>query len=615
MIENDQNDEMVGVFLGLKSSSYEYIADILAPYKTNFSLEIGDILMIGDGSKKIVTRVTQYTPEGELTSPMGLKWLGDVALEQNAIGSEIKNRKVRYRVQIKILGTFENGKFTPGVRQIPNITSKVIKPNTQTVKHIINQALKEEEQNGIKIGEYYLDPEIEVKFDISSLQSKRTFIFARAGYGKSNLMKVLAHEWKTKYGGLLIFDIEGEYAVTDNLGRPGIMDGREAVLISNRRNLPKGLKNVYQNMRIDLASLNPGLAIPILIPEEKHENVFYSKLMSLSQKPEKWKELVKLLYKKGWETTEDEIRQLVSGPEDKADLNPIRNNLIPPIKIMHDPNSNLIDIIETGLEKGSVIILDISILDGLNAQRLSALIIKQIFNRNQRNFTESDPKAMIKATFVIEEAQTVLGESNSVSSFVDLAKEGRKYQLGGIFITQQPKSIPFEILSQADNFFVFHLLSKGDLTALQNANAHYSDDIITQILSEPIKGKAYMWTSSQPFVIPVHILNFEEITQKNKSVEIQNKNQILDEINNAMIKENKVLDGISKKLDQIENEVEDENKRPKALFEKLDEEEIALLDRGGFLQKDDNGKPWAVSYPGYRNLKSRNIKSLLSDTA
>ena len=51
------------------------------------------------------------------------------------------------------------------------------------------------------------------------------------------------------------------------------------------------------------------------------------------------------------------------------------------------------------------------------------------------------------------------------SPFVSWVKEGRKYGLGAVLVTQQPGSIPAELLSQGDNFFVFHLLSAGDLTA------------------------------------------------------------------------------------------------------------------------------------------------------
>jgi len=62
-------------------------------------------------------------------------------------------------------------------------------------------------------------------------------------------------------------------------------------------------------------------------------------------------------------------------------------------------------------------------------------------------------------------------------------KEGRKYDLGAVLITQQPGSISGEILSQGDNWFVFHLLSATDLQALKRANAHFSDDLLSTLLN------------------------------------------------------------------------------------------------------------------------------------
>src|SRR3989344_7239910 len=145
-------DEVIGVFIGLQSSSYEYIANIVAPYKADFSIELGNFLLIDDSPKKLVARVIDFVPQGELTSFMGQKWLSDVALDSDAIGSDIKKRKISYRVKIKILGTLnEKNKFNPGLRKIPHITSKVVKADFETMNEIINEAL-EEQIKGKEIG-------------------------------------------------------------------------------------------------------------------------------------------------------------------------------------------------------------------------------------------------------------------------------------------------------------------------------------------------------------------------------------------------------------------------------------------------------------------------------
>ncbi len=69
---------------------------------------------------------------------------------------------------------------------------------------------------------------------------------------------------------------------------------------------------------------------------------------------------------------------------------------------------------------------------------------------------------------MVEEAQSVLNErATSAEPYIAWVKEGRKYDLGALLITQQPGSIPVEILSQGDNWFVFHLLSAADLGNVQ----------------------------------------------------------------------------------------------------------------------------------------------------
>jgi uncharacterized protein len=69
-----------------------------------------------------------------------------------------------------------------------------------------------------------------------------------------------------------------------------------------------------------------------------------------------------------------------------------------------------------------------------------------------------------------------------------------------------------ELLSQADNWFCFHLLSEGDASTLGRYNAHYSDDVLAHLIGEPIPGNCFMWSApNQPFVLPVRVRSFEEL--------------------------------------------------------------------------------------------------------
>ena len=606
------DDGFVGVFTGLESSSYEYVAKIIAPYRPDFRLEIGTLLLVQNGNEDIVARIMDYAPSGEFTTAMGEKWLSNIASQGaiDEIGHDIKKRKITYKVRIKVLGSLENDVFTAGLKRIPQITSKVRLPTRETLQVIINKALKDQ-SGGVRIGHYVMDAKIPVRFDESKLNSKRTFVFARAGYGKSNLMKMICMEWSSANGGLLVFDQDGEYAITDMEGRPGVMDGREAIMITNRK-MDDSLANVYQNNRVNLKDLPHKMIIPLLVSPAKHEMVFFGKLMGM--RSSNWPALVDLLATEGWSADYDRINEIVTGGSSRApsevDIKPILNNLVPSISSIHDPDSKAIQIIEEAMGRGMVAIFDISRLDSQTARWLSSMIVTRIFNRNKENFIKHGGTGLIKATFVLEEAHSMLGRrdgSSAPSAFVDLAKEGRKYNLGGIFITQQPGSIPTDIVSQGDNFFVFHLLSRTDLVSLSNSNAHYSKDIITQILNEPIRGKSYMWTSHQPFVIPIMVRNFEDMVRPNNSQATQAGSTALFNILGGIRDEeqNPLARSVYDKFTAVDLDplVEGRQKGPKT-FKQLTDEEKGYLQGIGALQDGKNGLPFAITYQYQSKMRS-----------
>jgi hypothetical protein len=117
---------------------------------------------------------------------------------------------------------------------------------------------------------------------------------------------------------------------------------------------------------------------------------------------------------------------------------------------------------------------------------------------------------------VVEEAQSVLNDEDSAAGpYVEWVKEGRKYDLGAVLITQQPGSIPTEILSQGDNWFLFHMLSAADLQNVQRANAHFSEDIRSSLLNEPIRGQGVFWSGVHDMAYPIllRVLSFSKLHQ------------------------------------------------------------------------------------------------------
>src|SRR5207245_8864834 len=91
------------------------------------------------------------------------------------------------------------------------------------------------------------------------------------------------------------------------------------------------------------------------------------------------------------------------------------------------------------------------------------------------------------------------------------SRDKRTYTVRGTLISQQPVSIPTEIRSQGDNWFIFHLLSAADLVNVNRANAHFSEDLLSTLLNEPIPGQGLFWSSvgGSPFPIPIRAVSFD----------------------------------------------------------------------------------------------------------
>jgi DNA helicase HerA-like ATPase len=247
----------------------------------------------------------------------------------------------------------------------------------------------------------------------------------------------------------------------------------------------------------------------LALPPERQDQQNVGKLRSLPRSA--WGELVELIYREGNGADLDTIRQLLK--LDKAqefEAIAARSNMTAMVRMLHDPASQMLDMLLRALADGKLCILDVSQLRGGPSLVLSGLILRTIFDHNQQEFTKAHPRT-ISTIAVVEEAQSVLNEKASAAApYVEWVKEGRKYRLGALLITQQPGSIPTELLSQGDNWFIFHLLSGEDLANVRRANAHFSEDILSSLLNEPIAGQGVFWSgvSDTIFPRPLRVLSF-----------------------------------------------------------------------------------------------------------
>ncbi len=269
---------------------------------------------------------------------------------------------------------------------------------------------------------------------------------------------------------------------------------------------------VAGDIKLDIRRLRPSDVISIALPVEKQDQQNVAKLKGLNDAH--WRTLVDEIYTNGNATDVGILNRLLHLKDtQEAEATAAKSNMTRIVRMLHDPSSQMMDMLIAALKEGKICVIDVSQMRGTPALVLSGLLLQRVFDHNQEEFTKAAPET-IPTIAVVEEAQSVLGSAGSSGEgpYVSWVKEGRKYDLGAVLITQQPGSISHEILSQGDNWFIFHLLSAGDLMSVKKVNAHFSDDILSTLLNEPIPGHGVFWSSAggKSYPIPLRVLSFEQ---------------------------------------------------------------------------------------------------------
>jgi hypothetical protein len=516
--------KVIGIFKGFTESGREFLAEVVTPYNPEFIPLLGSFILVTvTEHQALLGRITQFYPMGTMAGTEADEYLSQLQRLNRPVPEDVKELKLRYNVKVRLLGAVELAgnqfRYRPGVRSLPHLGAPVGIPTEDALQFICNARL-EDEPDAVPIGHYALGDRVfsnlEVEFSFSRLLKRRTLVFARAGYGKSNLIKLLVsklYEQSPKVG-MLIFDPEGEYSFRDALGRPGLADVpriRERLVVFTDRRPPDKTYEplIAGQVRLNLANVAATHVVDICLPEDRRDTVYATRLRGLKQ--QEWAECVNLLYQQGYQLHPQKLKNF--GLEEQQATAIIRN-ITPIVRRLHNQDSHLPQSVLYHLAQGHIVVVDISLLSSGAGQQIAGLILKTVFDHNVAHFTAGDQDAVIPVVAVIEEAQSVLSaekmkEENS--PFVEWAKEGRKYNLGAILVTQQPGAISDQLLSQGDNFFALHLISSADLDALKRNNAHFSDDILSYILNEPIEGNVYFWSApSQPYVISAKLFSFEK---------------------------------------------------------------------------------------------------------
>jgi hypothetical protein len=434
MLQLFPKDQIVGFFRGFSEGGLEFHADLALPYRTSLNNVPmhGQFLVVQLESEDeaILGRITSLRSEGRLTTSAGERFTMRAIREDRQIDEGLREDYLTYRVNIRVLGVvrIEDGclRFVPSHRRLPHVGSQVAFLSDQVLREIGGHNEPGAPLGFLALGEYIYssgdnrlerldwmqikEPLVELKFEVDKLVSRRTLVFARAGFGKSNLNKLLfAKLYETtptvkKRGdrrvpvGTVLFDPDGEYFWPDDNGRPGLCDVpalRDRLVVFTSQAPPSAYYGsfVAGGIRLDIRRLRPSDVVTLTLPEEKHDQQNVTKIRGLDQG--RWARLVDLMHRHGNGADLDEIKDVLrlEGGQD-AEALAARANTTRMVQMLHDPSSQLMDMLLKALSEGKLCVVDVSQLRGGAALSLSGLILRRIFDRNQEEFTKAEPKSM-----------------------------------------------------------------------------------------------------------------------------------------------------------------------------------------------------------------------------
>lgn len=560
---NERQD--FGVLYGQKTTGeHDYLLIYSSYEDSKASPQTGDFIVLtprDENGNKFLARVEAEVYDEDPIFRSQDKTLVAVhyaRIAERELSDRDKQKMFSYTYKVKILGTFSSdGKnFITAVRKLPTVSYHARHLTPREFNNILNRT----NENGVNIGKLCIGNDIQkekewILFDTDKLKEKRTMVFAQSGFGKTNLMKVLIHNsFKDRTTGKLIFDLNGEYFLKSQSQRTygfGDIDDaniKDNLVVFSDKPIPKlyndrftfggkvkinfskdftvndilqnsaGITNAGRNFLEYIDSLpNVGdvkqfLGMIFNEPDPSKLRQFaYTKFASYFESAKK---------KTKGDTESDELDVSTAN---KSMLGAVIRQ-IKSFASIHDNNSTIVDSVLKHLREKRTVIIDLSLKDNIEASLISAVLVKKLFENNKAEFTKiieetnpqlfESPSGVIKATIFVEEAQNVLSDEfvrTNANPFVRIAKEGRKFGLGLVAITQRPSAISEEIRSQAENFFVMYMGNSKDVKALVDSNINYGGVIAKFIQSETISGNLYMVSAKQSFAIPVRVMWFEKM--------------------------------------------------------------------------------------------------------
>jgi DNA helicase HerA-like ATPase len=159
------------------------------------------------------------------------------------------------------------------------------------------------------------------------------------------------------------------------------------------------------------------------------------------------------------------------------------------VEHMQDKYGNILsleakDVIDN-IKVGKANILDLGSVDEFASDVVVSHILRTVL-KSRKEFIRSGDGLEFPIFLILEEAHILAPQNRKTESKIwisRIAREGRKFSVGLCMVSQSPKSLDSDALSQANNMIILRLVEPTDQSHVQRASENLSDDLIAQLPS------------------------------------------------------------------------------------------------------------------------------------
>ena len=455
---NSETECLLGILVGVARPDY-------VTFEAKRPVSTGEYVILRYGKGKVLGLVERSSIASDALGGNIRNY--EEAAESRTVAAANRHDK-SYKGNVRILGYLEDLKKCKAI--IPSLPpepgTEVFEASPDDLRTIFSPSGTQ----WLRIGTLLRNTEVEARINIDKVVSRHLAILAMTGMGKSNLVSILAKEIAKISGTLVIFDYHDDYSTLEMGRNINLMPAK-----INPRMLPADklaeVIEIQDNASNQIHVLREALSEDV---KQRKGDDFWDSLAASARSIGAREKM----YREAAAKVEDKVEYVR-----KKFSNILDPGMADPLALIKNGKINIINLVELTEKQANVSVS--YYLEELLDDRKRAT--RQTKNRNpSQQDLKAPPRFTAPVLVVVEEAHIFIpkDEKTETKYFASkVAREGRKFGLGLVIVSQRPRSIDANILSQMGSLAVMRMIQQDDQMQVSAASEALSRDLIDQLPS------------------------------------------------------------------------------------------------------------------------------------